>query len=91
MAGTRDMEHSCSLERKANSTRVISSANLRRLLDALGIGLLLGVLVNVPYDQLFGLSDTLQYAVQSMITIFAFASLLSNWPKYVTVEQARLL
>jgi hypothetical protein len=43
------------------------------------------------YDQLFGLSDTLHYAVRSMISIFAFASLLSNWPTTVTVEQACLL
>ena len=91
MAGALGMEHTCSLQREKSSRRVINSANLRRLLDVLGLGLLLGALVNVPYDQLFGLSDTLHYALQSMISIFAFASLLSNWPKHVTVEQACLL
>jgi hypothetical protein len=85
------MEYQCSLEKETISRRVLTAANLRRLLDVLGLGMLLGVLVNMPYDQLFGLSDTIYYAVQSMISIFAFASLLSNWPTTVTVEQACLL
>jgi hypothetical protein len=44
-------------------------------------------LVSMPYDQLFGLSDTLHVAVQSMISVFTFASLLSYWPTEVKVEQ----
>ena len=82
------MEHQCEFE---VSRRVLIASRLRRFLDVLGLGMLLGVLVSVPYDQLFGLSDTLHYAVRSMISIFAFASLLSNWPTTVTVEQACLL
>ena len=85
------MQHQCSLEEKTFSRRFLTAANLRRFLDVLSLGMLLGVLVSMPYDQLLGLSDTLQYAVQSMISIFAFASLLSNWPTKVTVEQACLL
>lgn len=85
------MHNKCSLEKERFSRRLLTAANLRRLMDVLGLGLLLGVLVNMPYDQLFGLSATLYYAIQSMISIFAFASLLSNWPTSVTVEQACLL
>jgi hypothetical protein len=85
------MEYQCVLEKETFPRRVLTAANLRRFLDVLGLGMVLGVLVSMPYDQLFGLSDTLYYAVQSMISIFAFASLLSNWPTTVTVEQACLL
>jgi hypothetical protein len=70
---------------------VWNATNLRRLLDVLGVGMVLGVLVSMPYDQFFGLSATLYYAVQSMISVFAFASLLSSWPTTVTVEQACFL
>ncbi len=87
------MEQQCSLEENAlfNLGRVLTAANLHKFLNVLGIGLLLGVLVSMPYDQLFGLSDTLHFAVQSMISIFVFASLLSNWPSEVTVERACFL
>jgi hypothetical protein len=85
------MNHQCSLEQAKLSWRVLTAANLRRFLDVLALGMLLGVLVSMPYDQFFGLSDTLHYAVQSMISVFAFASLLSSWPTTVTVEQACLL
>jgi hypothetical protein len=89
--GAGDMERQCSLDTKTSSRHALSTANLRKLLDVLGLGMLLGVLVSMPYDQLFGLSDTLNVAVQSMISVFAFASLLSYWPTKVTVEQACLL
>lgn len=89
MAGK--LANQCSLEKTRLSGRLLTAANLRRLMDVLGLGLLLGVLVNMPYDRLFGLSATLYYAVQSMISVFAFASLLSNWPASVKVEQACLL
>jgi hypothetical protein len=85
------MENGCVLLNEALTRRVLTGANLRRLLDVLGLGMLLGVLVNMPFGRLLGLSDTLCYAVQSMISVFAFASLLSNWPTTVKVEQACLV
>jgi hypothetical protein len=85
------MEYQCSLDRRTFSRRILTAANLHKFLDVLGLGMLLGVLVSMPYDQLFGLSNTLHVAVQSMISVFAFASLLSYWPTEVTVEQACLL
>ena len=85
------MGDQCSLEKQRFSGRLVTAANLRRLMDVLSLGMLLGVLVNMPYDQLFGLSATFYYALQSMISIFAFASLLSNWPTTVTIERGCLL
>lgn len=59
---------------------------LRRAMDALAIGVLIGVLARAPYDEMLGLSELLNTVVQSMISMFAFASLLSEWPTEIRVE-----
>ena len=59
---------------------------LRRAVDALAIGVLIGVLAGAPYDEMLGLSELLNTVVQSMISMFSFASLLSDWPTEIRVE-----
>lgn len=86
--GDAGMELQCSLDQKRP---VIGRQFWRRLLDTLMIGVLLGALGGVPYAQWFGLSDTMQFAVQSMISMVAFASLLAHWPDEMTLEQTCFL
>jgi len=76
------MDRQCALGEKKFGFRITLHI-LRRVMDALAIGALAGVLAGVPYDQLFGFSASLNLFVQSTISIIAFASLLSGWPQEI--------
>jgi hypothetical protein len=82
------MEGQCSLN---ETKQFIGRRFWRRALDTLMIGVLFGALAGVPYGQWFGLPAALQFAVQSMISVVAFASLLAHWPTEIDLEQACFL
>jgi hypothetical protein len=81
--GGHEMDQQCTLEVPSLGAGV---RILRRAIDALAIGVLIGVLAGAPYDEMLGLSELLNTVVQSMISMFAFASLLSDWPTEIRVE-----
>lgn len=79
------MDERCSLE------TTIGSGFWRKAFETLMTGLSLGVLVGLPYTQWFGLSDTLAFALRSMISTVALSGLLARWPAEMTIERACFL
>ncbi len=80
------MNDRCSLTQQSIDRR-IWAGNPLAFVGVLGIGVLLGVLAGIPYGRLFGLSNVLRLAVQSMISVFAFAGLLCHWPAEMSIER----
>jgi hypothetical protein len=51
-----------------------------KALSALMFGVLLGIVVGVPLDQVLGLSSSLYSALQSLVATVTFVGLASAWP-----------
>jgi hypothetical protein len=58
-----------------------------KALSALMFGALLGILVGVPLDELLGLSTPLYSALQSLVSTFTFAGLVSGWSAGLQIER----
>lgn len=82
------MSEQCSLTER---NKPIGPRFGRKALDTLMIGVLLGTLAGVPFGRWLGLPDTVQFAVQSMISMVVFSSLLTHWPDEMTLEQTCFL
>ena len=57
-----------------------------KALSALMMGLLLGILMGVPHEEMLGLSMPLYSALQSLVATVTFVGLASNWPIKFTVH-----
>ena len=51
-----------------------------KALSALMMGLLLGILMGVPHEEMLGLSMPLYSALQSLVATVTFVGLATRWP-----------
>jgi len=58
-----------------------------KALSALMFGALLGILVGVPLDEVFGLSTPLYSALQSLVATFTFVGLASGGAAQLQVRR----
>ena len=61
-----------------------------KALSALMFGVLLGILVGVPLDELLGLSAPLYSALQSLVATFTFAGLTSGWSAELRIDRRKM-
>mgnify|MGYP001108056603 CR=1 FL=1 len=55
-------------------------AFLLKALSALMAGVMLGILMGVPHEEILGLSTPLYFALQSLVSTATFVGLTSDWP-----------
>jgi|GEM_PF-4577069 len=58
----------------------------RKAINTLMTGVLLGVLVGLPYARWLGFSDLLAFALQSTISTVVLSVLITRWPTEMTLE-----
>ena len=51
------------------------------------MGVILGILMGVPHEEMLGLSRPLYSALQSLVSTATFVGLTTNWPVEVTVDR----
>lgn len=81
------MDRQCSLEKRTGFGPEFG----RRAAETLMSGVLLGMLVGFPYTRWLGLSDTLAFALRSVIATVALSGLIARWPAEMTLEQTCFL
>ena len=60
---------------------------LLKALSALMLGVMLGILMSVPHEQILGLSTPLYSALQSLVAIVTFVGLAADWPVEHTTDR----
>jgi hypothetical protein len=60
---------------------------LLKALSALMLGVMLGILMGVPHEQMLGLSTPLYSALQSLVAIVTFLGLAADWPVEHTIDR----
>jgi small basic protein len=58
-----------------------------KALSALMVGIMLGVLMGVPHEEMLGLSVPLYSALQSLVSTATFVGLTTDWPVEVILER----
>ena len=58
-----------------------------KALSALMAGVMLGMLMGVPHDEMLGLSMPLYSALQSLVSTATFVGLTTDWPVEVIVQR----
>ena len=58
-----------------------------KALSALMVGLMLGVLMGVPHEEMLGLSMPLYSALQTLVSTATFAGLTTHWPVEFTIQR----
>jgi hypothetical protein len=57
-----------------------------KALSALMMGVMLGILMGVPHEEMLGLSMPLYSALQSLVSTATFVGLTTGWPVEFTVD-----
>jgi hypothetical protein len=60
---------------------------LLKALSALMMGVMLGILMGVPQEEIFGLSTPLYSALQSLVATVTFVGLAADWPDEYTIDR----
>ena len=58
-----------------------------KALGALMTGVMLGILMGVPHEELLGLSVPFYSALQSLVSTATFVGLTTGWPAEFTVDR----
>ena len=58
-----------------------------KALSALMMGMMLGILMGVPHEEMLGLSMPLYSALQSLVATVTFVGLAAHWPIEFTVHR----
>jgi hypothetical protein len=58
-----------------------------KALSALMVGVILGILLGVPHEEMLGLSMPFYSALQSLVSTATFVGLTTGWPVEFTVNR----
>ena len=58
-----------------------------KALGALMMGMMLGILMGVPHEEMLGLSLPFYSALQSLVSTATFVGLTTGWPVEFTVDR----
>jgi hypothetical protein len=58
-----------------------------KALSALTVGVILGILLGVPHEEMLGLSMPLYSALRSLVSAATFVGLTTGWPVEFTVDR----